>query len=111
MKKIFAMLFPNMNAGFVSNFYSGGKRTVDGALIHFNKALDELRIVKAQLDAEEQRHIDIAAAAEAKREAIIEKAHADAEKTIYAAIVAENTAAAEARRAAKAIAKIEDFVL
>ena len=85
MKKIFAMLFPS--AGFVS--ISPARRTVDGALAYFNKALVELRAVKEHQDAETEKQVKIAAAAQAAAE----------------------EATAEAVRAARAIAKIEDFVL
>ena len=87
MRKIIALLFPSMASSFVG--FSSTARTVDGALVHFNKALAELRVVKAERDAEEQRQLDIAATATS----------------------AANEAQREAVRAAKAIVKIEDFVL
>lgn len=70
-------------------FNPAGRLTVDGALTQFNKVLEQLRSVKAQQDAEEQRQLDIASAAN----------------------TAANEAQREAVRAAKAIAKIEDIVL
>lgn len=87
MKKIIAFLFPTFATSIVG--FGGGVRTVDSALVHFNKALSELRAVKAERDAEELRQLDIAVAANS----------------------AANEAQREAVRAAKAIAKIEDFVL
>ena len=88
MKNIFAWLFPQQTVGLIG-FTGGGKRTVDGALVHFTKALTELRAVKAEQDAEEARQLEAATAA------------------TYAA----GAALREAQRAAKAIAKIEDFIV
>ena len=98
MKKIFALLFPSMTSGFIN--ISPAKRTVDGALVHFRKALDELKVVKAQQDAEV-----------VKQEKAIEKAEEVRAKAVEAALAAGKSAEDEARRAAKAIAKIEDFIV
>ena len=87
MKKIIALLFPSMNAGLLS-FSGGGKRTVETATASLNKALDELRTVKTEQDAEEKR----------QREA--------AEAATQAAAKAQE----EATRAARIIAKVEDLL-
>lgn len=87
MKNIIALLFPHITASFVK--ISPAKRTVDSALVHFNKALTELRAVKAAQDAEVELQ----------------------NRRIMEAQEAADIAEIEAVRAARAIAKIEDFIV
>ena len=91
MKYILAFLF---GANYVQRatsfnaFSLGGRRTVDGAMVHFNKALDELQVVEKQ-ELEEA----------ARRESEIAEAQAALE-----------AARREAGRAARQSAKLREFL-
>jgi hypothetical protein len=69
MKQLFALLFARFNAGFIA--FGPSKRTVEGALIHFNKAIDELNAVEEQENKEaakqEQALTEASAALDAAR--------------------------------------------
>lgn len=104
MKKIIAIiaaLFPSTPA----------TPTVAGALATFSKLLADLKTVKEHHDAEEEKHAQAAVKAHQDCERIIIEANAAAEAAIRASNAASNAAADEARRAATAIAKIEQFVV
>lgn len=61
MKAIIAALFNFKQQGFV--LFGPARRTVNGALVHFNKALDELKAVEDQENAEVDRQGQLAAEA------------------------------------------------
>lgn len=65
MNKLLALLLGNLfNKGFMP--FAPSKRTVDGAMVHFHKAMDELKAVEEQEEAEaKRREQEIAEASEA----------------------------------------------
>lgn len=83
LQSLFNFIKPNNIIGF-----SPAKRTVDGALIHFTRALDELRAVEVQENAEAARQ----------------------EKTLADAKAALDGARREATRARSKAIKIEAFI-
>lgn len=108
MKKIIALLFPSLTSSFAP--FGAGKLTVDGALAQFNKVIADLKKVKAAQDAEEVKNQKAQEDALAKRDAIVAKAEEECQNEVVRGAAAATAAAAEAIRAARAIAKIEAFV-
>lgn len=97
MKKFMSMLFPLGSAQKASllGFSVGPARTVDSALVHFTKAIDELRAVEAEQVAKS-----------AEEDAKIAKAN----QAIAEAGIARAAAQAEARRALSVIGKIDKLL-
>jgi|GEM_PF-3172295 len=67
MKNLLSFLFARFHTGFIP--FGPSKRTVDGALVHFNRAIDELNAVEAQEEAEAARQEQALAEASAALEA------------------------------------------
>lgn len=67
MKKLLASLLVRFHAGFMP--FAPAKRTIEGALVHFNRAIDELDAVVEQENAEAERQEQVLAEAAAALEA------------------------------------------
>lgn len=83
MKKLFEVLFAQyLNPRFTA--FGPSKRSVDGALVHFRRAMDELRLVEEQEAAEAARQDQIANDALVARDVALKQA--DRAKTVFSKI-------------------------
>lgn len=111
MKNILGLLAPALT--FVSaGFYkiTPAKPTVASALAGFAKVKDDLAKVKEHHDAEADKHAANIVKAGQNLGATIAKAQAQHDKTVREAEAAGIAATEEAIRAARALAKVEDFL-